>query len=81
MVSKSRTYSESDYALLLPAAPHLPYFMFILRSGVIMGKKKDLSKEVIASIISLYKVQTPAMDVAKIVGVSDSCASVDQTIL
>ena len=36
-----------------------------------MGKRKDLSKEDIASIINLYKVKTPTKDIAKIVGVSE----------
>ncbi|MPC82594.1 hypothetical protein E2C01_077269 [Portunus trituberculatus] len=36
-----------------------------------MGRRKNLSKEDIASIINLYKVKTPTKDIAKIVGVSE----------
>ena len=36
-----------------------------------MGKRKNLPKEDIASIINLYKVKTPTRDIAKIVGVSE----------
>ena len=36
-----------------------------------MGKRRDLSKEDIASMISLYKAQTPTKEIAKIVGVSE----------
>lgn len=36
-----------------------------------MGKRKDLSKEDIASTINLYKVKTPTKDIAKIVRVSE----------
>ena len=43
----------------------------VLRSGVIMGKRKDLSKEDIVSIINLYKVKTPTKNIAKIVDVSE----------
>lgn len=36
-----------------------------------MGKRRDLSKENIASMISLYKAETPTKEIAKIVGVSE----------
>ena len=47
------------------------FYFPVLRLGLIMGKRKDLSKEDIASIINLYKVKTLTKDIAKIVGVSE----------
>ena len=52
------------------------FYFPVLRFGLLMGSRKDLSKDDIASSINLYKVKTPTNDIAKIVGVSERTVQV-----